>query len=1248
MRYRHLRRTTIAVLATVAILLLVALGVERLLTSAGVRTAAARWLSQRLTGTTGAELKVESLDWGLLPPRVIVRGLNVQRAGLSIRADRVSVNLVGVSLAKRTLELGAVTASGVHVRMHGLRPKQRASRPWLKLRIRHLDLDDIDIEGSDLPGGLAVGLANLRMAWTEVRGRSQGFAAADRVTLRLPGLTPIAASLKTRFSIDEEITAPHWSLLGEGFNFTGHGSLRGRRVRLGWRGNLSLAAVDRLIGDQKLLGGSCALSGDLDSSRRDLLRVDVRSAGVTAAGFPVQALAGRIALAKDSLHATLENGRIFGGRVSGTYRLEQLGPPFSHRIRLTGDGVELAAFLRHLGVPDAGLAGRSGFEISLAWDGAHIRAGHGVANAEMLAGEGPLPVAGNLEVRLDGDGLLRFSAPRLQVGAATVRWEGPLALGTWEPAWSVRATPADVSELAQLVNGWVRATVIPPELAGKGDAQLSLAGPWNNLNVSFRLEAAPLLLPPLRLERVVVAASIADGKLTVNRAAYRIGGGGGTVEGFLTWAPEAGRDQIDLTWSGHALPLTKIAGWFGAGGQVSGLLAFTGRLRGPFDGPHGSWALGFQRARVGPQSLGSGSASVDLTAGTFRMQGLTCDLGLEGGAAWDVSEESLDGDFRWRGISPAAFGGTAVRLLGTSLTGETSFHWVFGRELTGTLLTRSPQSSLAATLGTDRLDATLQLIGVGRAETHLARHDGASFTGPAEIEVDSIAALNRRVLGLSPGEAVLDGSGHARLDVSWSGNGLPGIDGEVDRLDLRLGKTTGHLVEPARVSLGENGFKLHGLWLKGTAQRELFVRLQVGPDGALSGHLTGNSDARLLQFFFPDWEPAGRVRGVLELLGTLDRPRFEGLAQVNDASFRIPDSQMIVSGLDGTILLSPGWISLDGTTFRLLDGRGTAGGRILLKDHGIELALAGNIHGAQFPLFPGLSPRLSGSWTLRGPPQELALGGDLTVDRTLLRRNDTLAEILYDWFGKTRPTTGSNLPRLDLFVQADHTIEARNAFLRMVGSGSLHITGTPRAPGMVGKIEIAEGGEFNFQGVQYELDRCVITFADPSQIAPHVDIQARATVDVYDVMVTLVGTGDRMIPTFTSDPPLASEDIIALLASGRRAATEAGGGPGMSLAGSLLSKSLSRAFERRARSLLAVDQVRLDPFAESSAGNATARVTVVKQLKPRWVVALESNLSANREEVIFSRWTLAPQVFLEATRERDGSLAIDLKLRRRY
>ncbi|GBC80417.1 hypothetical protein HRbin09_01654 [bacterium HR09] len=68
----------------------------------------------------------------------------------------------------------------------------------------------------------------------------------------------------------------------------------------------------------------------------------------------------------------------------------------------------------------------------------------------------------------------------------------------------------------------------------------------------------------------------------------------------------------------------------------------------------------------------------------------------------------------------------------------------------------------------------------------------------------------------------------------------------------------------------------------------------------------------------------------------------------------------------------------------------------------------------------------------------------------------------------------------------------------------------------------------------------------------------------------------------------------------------------------------------------------------TEAGTPTARVTMVKQLSPDWSVTVSSNLSSNREEVIQSRWRVGKDLFLEATRDTDGSYSLEVKWRRRY
>jgi hypothetical protein len=72
------------------------------------------------------------------------------------------------------------------------------------------------------------------------------------------------------------------------------------------------------------------------------------------------------------------------------------------------------------------------------------------------------------------------------------------------------------------------------------------------------------------------------------------------------------------------------------------------------------------------------------------------------------------------------------------------------------------------------------------------------------------------------------------------------------------------LSHPFRVS--PQGAELDGLHL--AIAPTMFARCSVDANGVLAGNVAGTLDGLLLRILLPDWEPAGRATGVVELLGT--------------------------------------------------------------------------------------------------------------------------------------------------------------------------------------------------------------------------------------------------------------------------------------------------------------------------------------------------------------------------------------------
>ncbi len=1249
MRYRHLRRTALAASAAVACLVIVAALAVRLAESAAVTRRVVRWVEQVAGAAVGGRVAIGELGWQFMPPRLVVRDVTVEAPGVAARLERASVALSAFQLVRRTLVVDSLEVDGLHLDLTRPIPAQSSSGGggWVRFRVGQADLRRITVAGAELPHDLGLGVRGLDASWTTRRGPPRGFVRASRVELKVPGLEPVAVAVEARAIADGDLELPRWRLRGRGLDLEGHGRLsRGGGSRLTGEGSLDLAELDRVVHAGGVLEGRSTVAVTLAVA--DALRLDahVRSPSLSAAGFRLGDVSGTVTLAEGRLLGRLDGATFCGGRVSGSYILGHLGPPYPHRVEVTGGGLALARLLAAIGVPAAGLSAAVEAHATLQWNGLGLPQGRGRASAQMVRAPGPLQVAGTLDVELTGDGVLRFSGRQLSIGDSIVTWQGPLRLGDWEPAWSIRAEPGVLEQIIPLVNRWLGSEVLPGSIRGRGVLQVTLTGPWRQLAVNVRLDAHPVAYPPMVLDRLVCEATIADQKVVFGPTRFGIGGGSGEVEGRITWAEGAGDDQLDLLIRADDVPVDTVASWIDESGVAEGTASFTGRLSGPIASPRGSWALALSDVALAGHSLGSGSSAVDLAEGVFTARALAFAGGLEGTASWAVHENSVSGQLRWPGMTLADFGSAATALVGERADARLDFTLSGSGPAAGVLeLSTDDGATLEVTADPTGVEGRLTLADAASASVRLERREDGGLEGDGEIVVPEVARLVAR---LDP-EAGVPLSGVARISghVTWPPDAAPQIAGRLETLNLKLEDRPVHLIEPAAFTVTSDGFSTAGLRLE-LLDDEVFVRGAVTADGHVSGNVSGTIDLLLLRFLLPEWEGAGRATGVVELLGTVDRPHLEGIAKVSQVSFRIPGGREVVSSIDGTVLFSQDEIGLEGMTFRFMRGTGSGGGRIGFAGDVPDLNLAGTIANLEYPLFPGLEPRLGGRFRLEGPVDGLELSGELEVRQATLRRKDDLATIIADWFLASSPPAEEGGLKLDLRIEADRTLEARTGFIRVVGSASLAVTGTSNHPEVTGTVEFLEGGDFTFQGVRYELDRAVVTFTDPTRLNPFLDIVARAWIDTYQLEVRLTGTVDRLVPVVTSDPPLPENELMTMLAFGRSGSGLGGASLGMGVASSLLARELNSELERRTRELLPIDQLRVDPFAEASTGNPTARVTVVKQLSPNWSLMLQSNLSANREEVVVLRWFLGQGVFLEATRDVDGSVGLDLKLRRRY
>jgi translocation and assembly module TamB len=423
--------------------------------------------------------------------------------------------------------------------------------------------------------------------------------------------------------------------------------------------------------------------------------------------------------------------------------------------------------------------------------------------------------------------------------------------------------------------------------------------------------------------------------------------------------------------------------------------------------------------------------------------------------------------------------------------------------------------------------------------------------------------------------------------------------------------------------------------------------------GVLNVKALGSVNVALAHTVDPDITSSGKIVFSIGAGGTLSDPALDGNVQFQQVDAYLAGIPNGLTNMNGTLAFNQNRLVVQSLTATTGGGQLKIGGSLIYRQ-GIYADLTATGDAVRVRLY-GLSATANANLRLQGDLQGALLSGNILLTRFGIGPDVDLAA--FSAAGGVSlppdPSAPTNKIRMDVHVTSSPQLDFQNSYAKLAGTVDLSVRGTVAEPTVLGRIQITDGSA-TFAGVNYELERGNIYFANPVRIDPQVDLDATARVENYDVTIGLHGTATNLKTTYRSEPPLTEADIFSLLALGRtqeeaqiqqEQETAAGTDP---TTNSLLGGALNATVSSRVSKLFGGASVKIDPAYVGTLGGSSARITVQQQLTRQIVLTYATNVNYSAEQLIQVSYQLTPNTSIVMGRDESGVFSVVYKIRRRY
>lgn len=431
----------------------------------------------------------------------------------------------------------------------------------------------------------------------------------------------------------------------------------------------------------------------------------------------------------------------------------------------------------------------------------------------------------------------------------------------------------------------------------------------------------------------------------------------------------------------------------------------------------------------------------------------------------------------------------------------------------------------------------------------------------------------------------------------------------------------------------------------------------------LNLRLTGSANLALLSTFRPDVEASGRADVDASIRGTPADPSLSGRMTISRASFFLKDLPNGIENANGTVYFEKNRANIEKLSGQTGGGEFLITGFLGINQGEFNYRLNAKGSGIRIRYPEGVSTTADASLDLVGTPARSLLSGTVTVLKSGFIGGGDLGEMVGGASNPIPPPATRNefLRNLQFDVKIRTAPDATLVSSYTEGletEANLQLRGSPSKPVLLGSVEVNQG-TIRFFGNRYTISRGELLFYNTAVVQPTIDLDLETRIRGVTVYINVSGPLARLNVNYRSEPPLQSNEILALLTVGR---TPAAAGSSLQAtstirnqnilettsSNSLLGGALSAGISGRVERFFGASRIKIDPQATGVDNVAQARLSIEQSLSRDVTVTFVTNLSRTQEQIVRVEWDVSRQWQVIAVRDENGIFAVDFIYRTRF